>query len=410
LSSIALLREAPLSLHANPTRALRALMLAAALSTAAVAPAVANPFSHESEDGNYTVKLGGRIMFDTDSYDGVLNRDNDGERRFDTELRRTRIESSGSVYRNWQWVADLNFNDDPDAPTTEWHALGIRYTGFSAFSIFVGRDKEPFGLEELISSKAISSIERNYFTEATDVDSQPHHGIRLDGQAGPVGWSAALNSPVDRPQQENGDDRIAFTGRLFGAPIHDDTRTLHLGAGFTDRNLDQPIRQSGFKLDIAETGGELDSSSRLIRQDRQAGIEVMYLNGPYSLQSELFRKDTPGAGPEPDGTVDAWYLQFTWSVTGEPRTYKAAQGIADIVKPAGALGALELVAKVDRIDYRADGRDHETVTGYLAGVNWYVNPNVRLMLNYIHVDSDNLTAPGEDTTADVISTRIQFAF
>ena len=50
----------------------------------------------------------------------------------------------------------------------------------------------------------------------------------------------------------------AFTGRLFGAPINDDDRTLHLGVAFSDRNIDVPVDQKGFGLDIAESGGALD--------------------------------------------------------------------------------------------------------------------------------------------------------
>lgn len=381
-----------------------------AIGLAATAAAHGDPFRYESADGNFTAKWGGRIMFDADSYDGALNRDQGGKRRLDAEIRRTRLESSGTLFEDFGWVADLNFNDDPDAPKTEWHALGIRYTGFRAFQIFVGRDKEPFGLEELQSSKAIASIERNYFTEATDADSQPHHGVRLDGHIGKLGWSAALNSPVDRPQKANGDDRIAFTGRIFGAPINDGQETLHLGIGYTDRNLDYAITQSGFRLDIAEAGGQLDSSSMLVRQDRQTGLEFLYMRGPFTLQSEYFYKDMAGVAPGPDGQVDAWYLQGTWTVTGEARAYKTAEGYPDIVKPSGPAGALELVVKYDWIEFDADDRRNETARGYLAGVNWYVNNYVKLMLNYIHVVSDDVVGPDEDDTADVVSTRIQFAF
>lgn len=384
--------------------------LLAALIAATPAAAIADPFNFASADGNFTAKWGGRIMFDSDSYDGALNRDQGGNRRWDTQLRRTRLESSGTLFEHFEWVADLNFNDNPDAPKTEWHAAGIRYTGLSWFNVFLGRDKEPFGLEELQSSKAIASIERNYFTEATDADSQPHHGVRLDGHLGKVGWSAAWNSPVDRPQMANGDDRIAFTGRIFGAPLQSAEQTLHLGLGYTDRNLDFAVNQSGFRLDIAESGGQLDSSGLLTRQDRQTGLEFLYMQGPFTVQSEYFQKEMAAPVGDPDGQVDAWYLQTTWTVTGEARAYRVADGFPDTVKPTGKWGAVELVAKYDWIAFDADDRPTETARGYLAGVNWYVDKHIRLMLNYIHVDSDNLVGEDEDETADVISTRIQFAF
>jgi phosphate-selective porin OprO and OprP len=360
-------------------------------------------------DGRHSVKIGGRIQWDTDTFDGALNRSHDGGMRFNSQLRRARLELSGTLYEDFAWVSDVNINDDPSAKSAEFHAVGLRYTGFRAFDIFIGRDKEPFGLEELMSSKAITTIERNYFTEATDADSQPHYGVRLDGMAGPVGWSAALFNPTGSPKRRDGGDRFAFTGRVFGAPIDAPGHVLHLGIGYTDRNLDRPQSQHGFRLDIAEAGGELDSSALVIDDDRQTGLELLYIRGPWSFQSEAFRKDMHGAPGEPDGRVDHYYLQASWAVTGESRAYRKRQGITDMLKPGGHRGAVELVAKYDWIRFDADGRPDETVNGYLAGVNWYVNPYVKLMLNYIRVTSSNVVLPGEDRDANVVSTRIQVA-
>lgn len=382
-------------------------MLAATLASA---PALGAGFTYQSPDGDYTLELGGRMHWDTDSFDGVLNREFDGARRFNTQLRRARLELSGTVKQDFEWVFDVNVNEGTTGRTAEFHALGVKYTGFGLFDIFVGRDKEPFGLEELISSNAITSIERAYFAEATEADSQPHHGVRLDGQAGPVRWSAGVFSPYDRPRRRDGGDRLALTGRVFGAPVAGPERTLHLGLALTDRRLDGPVSQRGFALDIAESGGELDASRLDVRNDRQALAEFLYLQGPWSLQAEVFRKRMDGAGDGPDGEVDAYYVQGSWTITGESRGYRPATGVAGGIKPAGPRGAVELVAKYDRIRFAADDRPDETVDGWLAGVNWYVNEHLRMMLNYIRVDSDGLTAPGDDRTADVVSTRLQFVF
>ncbi len=357
-----------------------------------------------SDDGVYSFKLGGRIMWDTDTFDGALNRENDGETRFNSDLRRARLEMSGSLHEDWELVFDVNFQDE-----AEIHAAGVTYTGWNVADIFVGRNKEPFGLEELTSSKAISTIERNYFTEATDTDSQTNFGVRLDGYTGHVGWSVGLFNPSGNPRNEDGGDRLAPTGRIFGAPINRDGRVLHLGAAYTDRNLDTPELARGFGLDIAEAGGELNSSSILIDEDRQWGLEGLYMDGPFSLQGELFNRDMQGAGG-PDGEVNHQYLLATWTLTGESRGYKAEQGIPDMVKPSGARGAVELVAKVDRIRFEVDGQPDQDVNGYLVGANWYPNRNVKLMLNVIRVNSDGVVGAGEDDDATVVSTRLQVAF
>jgi len=367
-------------------------------------------FEIASTGAAFSFKLGGRIMWDVDRFDGVLNRSNHGSWRLSNNLRRSRLELGGTAYKNWKFKFDLDINDKPGVDTIRLHTFGVGYTGLKAFDVFVGRTKEPFGLEELTSSKSISSIERNYFTEATDVDSQPQFGIRLDGKGSGVGWSVSLFNPTGGPKKSDGSDRVAFTGRIFGAPINTDSKTLHLGIAITDRNIDQPIEQKGFALDIAEAGGKLDSSSLTIDSDRQWGIEGLYIFGPFSLQSEVFIKKVGGAHSGPDGDVHHYYSQVTYSLTGERRGYKAKSGTADRIKPSANRWAVELVGKLDHIELDIDGAPTEEVSGYLAGLNLYPNKNVKLMLNVIRVSSKSIATVDDDDAATVLSTRLQLAF
>jgi phosphate-selective porin OprO/OprP len=149
----------------------------------------------------------------------------------------------------------------------------------------------------------------------------------------------------------------------------------------------------------------------MIDEDRQGGLEALYLEGPLSIQAEAFRRDLSGPPGEPDAQVDHQYLQITWAVTGESRGYKRSQGIPDMIRPAGRRGAIELVAKVDRIQFDVDdGRSDEEVQGVLVGANWYPNRHVKLMVNVIRVSSDNVVDTAQDDNATVVSTRVQFAF
>ena len=348
-------------------------------------------------------------MWDVDSFNGVLNRSNNGSQQLSNDLRRSRLELGGTAFDDWKFKFDVDIKDKPGGNNAQLHTVGVGYSGFDAFNLFVGRTKEPFGLEELTSSKAISSIERNYFTEATDTDSQPRFGIRLDSKDSGLGWSVGLFNPAGGPKKSDGGDRIAFTGRLFGAPINDDMKTLHLGIAFTDRNIDQPIQQKGFSLDIAKSGGKLDSSTLSIDSDRQWGLEGLYISGPLSLQSEFFVKNTSGADGGPGANVRHYYAQATYSLTGERRGYKAKFGVADIIKPISDGWAIELVGKLDHIEFDMGGTSTEAVSGYLAGLNLYPNRNLKLMLNLIRVNSNNIAAEADDDAATVISIRLQLA-
>jgi phosphate-selective porin OprO and OprP len=388
------------SLVAAFTVALLAQDALAAPATAAAAAASGEAF---------TYRVGGRFHWDADSYDGVLSDAGAGGRRFETELRRARVESSGTFLEDFAWVFDIDVFDRGGTRDAEVFAAGLTYTGWRWADLFVGRQKEPFGLERLSSSNAIASIERNYYVGASDVSRQPHFGVRFDGEAGPLHWSAGLFSPNGNPKKSNGSDRVAFTGRLFGTPIDDGDRVLHLGFGYTDRGLDDPESQRGFGVRVARTAEALQSGSVLADDDHQYGLEMLYLQGAWFLQGEVFQRRLSSAGGGPDGTVRSHYVQLAWTVTGERRDYLASRGIPDAIRPAGPRGALELVAKYDGIVFDVDGLDDQEATGYLLGANWYVNRYARVMLNLIRLDSDGIAAQGLDDKSTVISARLQVA-
>jgi phosphate-selective porin OprO/OprP len=381
-------------------------ILPVALAAAATIPAPVEAAT--IGDGSpYSLDIGGRLMWDMDRYDDALNLANDGQARFNTQLRRARLEMSGELPGDFDWVLDVNYLDDTN--DTEIHAAGLRYSGWRFANVFFGRSKEPFGLEELESSKAISLMRRNVFSDATDADSQSHYGLLLNGFAGRVGWAAGIFNPDGNPTTDDGSDRLAFTGRVFTAPIQDGNRVLHLGAAATDRNLDEAESLRGFGLRAAETGERIPSASVLADEDRQLGLEVLFLNGPLSLQSELFWRELEGADGAPDGLVDSQYLQATWTVTGETRGYRAAQGVPGMVTPTNG-GAVELVARAERIELDRDGAEEQSGRIYVIGANYYPNRNVKLMFNVSHADTNGLVDPAQPDDGLAVSGRIQVAF
>ncbi|MFL0796892.1 MAG: porin [Cellvibrionaceae bacterium] len=362
-------------------------------------------------DNRYSFKLGGRIQWDYDTYDGALTAD--GDRKKGGDLRRARLELGGTIDHDWQYVFSVNVGQATDKDnSTNFSSVGIRYSGWDWGSVFVGRTKEPFGLEELTSSKAISTIERAYWVESTDVDSNMNYGVRLDGFTDyGLGWGASIGSPKGGPKDTDGNENLAVTGRVFFAPMSDFSHALHFGAAFTDRGISDPMTTSGFKLDIAEHGGKLDSRSIDIKDDTQFGLEALYINGPLSFQTEYFRRDLAGAGSGPDGEVDAYYLQVTYTLTGETRGYKKKKGYTGGIKPSSDQGAWELVGKYDSISFDQDGFSEEEAKGFLLGANYYPNKHLKFMVNYIHFESDNVASTaGRDDDADVLSLRMQLAF
>jgi phosphate-selective porin OprO and OprP len=93
----------------------------------------------------------------------------------------------------------------------------------------------------------------------------------------------------------------------------------------------------------------------------------------------------------------------------------------------GGWGAWELAGRVSYVDLNDNftsglplaGQPSAVAggsqTAYTLGLNWYVNSNIRFMLNYVHADIDknNLAAPvgaATGATVDAIALRSQVAW
>jgi len=68
------------------------------------------------------------------------------------------------------------------------------------------------------------------------------------------------------------------------------------------------------------------------------------------------------------------------------------------------LGAWEIAARYSELDLNDGSITGGKLSNITAGLNWYLNPNTRLMWNYIHADKDDV---GE---ADMLLMRLQVDF
>lgn len=408
-------------------KALTAVAVAAALAGGnAYASGKAGGIKFDDGKKDFTFKLGGRIMWDYDYYDGAYNIVAGQDRgAAQANLRRARLELKGKVYQDWGYNFTYNINN------SSVNDAAIHYLGFKGHKLSIGQMKEPFGLEELTSSKWISTAERSMFWDSTNADSH-NFGFLYHGWSGPFTWSGGLFR-TGRNGQTNvdGDDVNSFTGRFTFAPVVGKSNVLHFGVAASKRSsgdsgaaAEELINASGGVSGVGGNntlvvqegaGGELYDGETLL------GLEILWIGGPFSAQFEYFNRDldvtTAGLS---DQSTSAWYLQGTWTLTGESRGYKRKTAYADKIKPKGKGGAWELVAKIDNIEADcgstaqctaagAAGQDPE-VQAVTLGVNWYANPAVKMTLNYTSTTSDNIVAAGAEEDASAILLRTQLAF
>ena len=308
--------------------------------------------------GDYSFQVGGRIMYDYNRTEnnGVVVEDELG-------ARRTRLNVQGTVAKDWQFKTQ--FNTDSAGGFVD---LYLRYTGFGhAAAVTIGNQQQPFGLEQLTSSKDISILER---AATTELFATGHaEGVQLSGKLD-ANQTYAAGLYFEDVDPDNTGQEVGVAARYTIAPVKTDSSLMHLGVAYSD----------------------IDETNAL-------GLEVAAVSGSFHVQAEYFDGDFG------DESLSGQYVQVGYILTGETRPYSG--GKFKRVKPASQGGAWEVVARYE--DGDGDFGDIELgetdATAYTVGVNWYAHNNVRFGLNYTDGEDENSDDEGEE-----IRLRAQLTF
>lgn len=354
----------------------------------------------------FSMKLGGELMVDSAFYNKDKNDLGDG-----TEFRRARLKAEGEMFRDWVYELGVDFADG----STEIKDAYIGYDGWSSANIKMGQFKVPFSLDELTSSKYSTFMER-----ALPVAFAPGRniGIGLHSSWDDLTVAGGLfGEAYDSDTDKEGDEGWGVAGRLTYAPVHKKTRVLHFGAAseYRKTNDDDEVRfltrpeSHVTNVRYANTGKIEDATSTT-----KYGLETAGVWGPISGQAEYIYTDVNRNSGSEDVNFDGWYAYASWFLTGESRNYKAKNGTFGRVKPQHRFGAWELAGRYSTIDLNdgmVAGGEEDNIT---IGLNWHINPRIRVMANYIMVDNDddaddNGDVEGNDDP-DILQLRLQGDF
>jgi len=321
-------------------------------------------------------------------------------------MRRARLYAQGTLYRDWDWKFEYEFADNS---TTSTNSKGItdawlRYKGFAPLLITAGNFKQPFGLEQMMSAHNLTFTER-----ALSQTFVPGRGIGIGVQGSGAHWSLAGAAAGERPEGDvaaEGDEGWNLSARGTFAPVAEPGRVLHFGASawrHEPRDSGNALRWRS-KPESNVTGVFLVDTGQLSGVDDflASAAEAAGVWGPLSLQAEYMRADLTRAKAR-DASFDGWYAQASWFLTGESRPYKVADGIFDRVTPKssvglGGWGAWEVAARLSDLDLTDAGIVGGQQRDLTLALNWYLAPNLRLMLDYVRVLE--LDRPGNAADGD----------
>lgn len=374
-----------------------------------------------SADGDVQVEFGGRIQLDwafqgaaqdiEDAFDGNGGGFTDG-----VEFRRARLKAEGTLYERVGFKAEYDFAGGEAAFTDVYMSLNDL---FSTMDARVGHFKEPQGLEQLTGANYLTFMERSLSDALVPARNT---GAALSDTLGAnnINWSIGVfrdtdNFGDDTNSAGNGvdDGQYNVTGRLSGTPLYeeDGTQVVHLGLSFSYRDADEGVRFRSRPEDH-QAPYVVDTGTIDAKNSWTGGVEAAWVMNQLSLQGEYLLSRVDDVA---DQNPDFWgfYVFASYFLTGEHRPYRPKDGSFGRVKPKtnwgqGGGGAWELAARYSKLDLTDSGYDGGDLQDVTAGANWYLNPNARIMFNFVYGDLDGTAGVDGPIRAFLMRFQVDF--
>jgi phosphate-selective porin OprO/OprP len=362
-------------------------------------------------DKNYRFKLGGRVFWDATIWnaDSEIEAAVGDDLRNGTEFRAARLYLAGEIYKHVIFKAEYDFANDAGADFKDVY-IGLQDVLVDGSEILLGNAKSPFGLEQVTSSRFITFMERSLpdvFAPSREAGlhiSTPWLDDRL--------YSAvSVAQTADDDQYSHTGNDFGVTSRIAGVPYLDgEDRVIHLGFAHTYQSYEDDTARYRQRPEVHKSPRFIDTGEFAASDGHAIGVEAAAVFGPFSVQGEYMRNFVDSdAGNDPE--FSGYYVFASYFLTGEHRNYKLGEAKFDRVKvknnflaDGGGLGAWEIAARYSFLDLDDSAINGGELSDVTAGVNWYLNPNTRLMFNYVHADLDHVS----DTDAFMMRTQIDF--
>ncbi len=364
-------------------------------------------------------------------------------------LRRARPILDGTVYRDF----DFLFVPDFGGTTVQIFDAWVNYRYNDALQFQAGKMKVPVGLEQLQLDRDILFNERSLVTDLVpnrDVGFELH-GSLFDKT---VNYAVGIFNGVGDARLSGNtsfQDDKSFAGRLFLQPFRTvDAPALEgFGVGMAGSyDSTQATNTTGLPN---TTGGTLpgfttDGQQQFFAYNPTNKSTVVaagnhwrlspqgqYTYGPFGMFGEYVISDQAvsrtGTGKQPraDLANSAWEITGSWVLTGEDASFVGGIRPRHPFDPmSGNWGAWQLVARYSQLNvdsgafpnFADPATSARSATECAAGINWYLNRNVRFDTSFSHAtfegggSSKSTAAPGIVTrrSENVLFTRIQLAF
>jgi phosphate-selective porin OprO and OprP len=325
------------------------------------------------------------------------------------DIARRRVGVAGEIRNLVDFQVEAEIGSDE-----VWRDVYANYRQFDFVQVQGGKFKLPFSLDENTSSTNLDFVHRSraasQLAPGRDVGVMVHGRVlkRIFGYELGVFDHDGDNARTVDTDRVYGGQTLAGRATLQpfrgGNPLMSD---LQFGAAFTRSDLEEglPDLRGRTALDL-----RFFRADAWVRGERQRrGFEFRWRPGPFSIKAEWMRVTDERLELSVEDTDlsplvgKGWYVSGTWAVTGE----KKADGLESPRRPLfrGGYGAVELAARIERLEFGSQANDETPSRGPRAnvilgnsdrvetfGVNWYVNRWVKVQFNMVR---DTLADPDQ---------------
>lgn len=398
-----------------------------------------NGLELSTKNKDFRVHVGGRTQLDVGwfSVDPNVNSNINTPYGDGIDFRRARLRVDGTMYETIDWAAEYDFvnsvrvRSQPvsatspgffdaavTAPTDLWWTFKeLPVVG----NLRIGNQKEAIGFEHLVSSRFQPFMERSYNQDTFygGVFNGFVPGAQIFDTYGEdeIGtWNLGVFKPTNSVFAFNtGDGDYSVVGRATRLLWYENEGEGLLHVGMSGKQA-TGVSQAGVNgrllafrtRDAIRTGLSVDwpqpAAITLYGDDlQQVNMEMAAIYGPWTFQAEYLLSSyqdarTTFAGASNGSAVyHGGYIQLLRFLTNDHDHYSKKTAFFERVKPTEnfflvrdasgcrcfGTGAWQVGARYNYLDLNDNGLNGGILHNMTTGVNWFLNPNMKLQFDYI---------------------------